>query len=91
MPEHIDMVLVKQPTRCPCGDDLRPGERAGRLASEARLLCLWCLADLRQGAAGLDGGAAGRPGPPLSLGEPRGDSGAERHRAGLGVVVATAP
>ena len=43
------MVVVDLPTRCTCGEDLRSGERAGRLATEPGLLCLWCLADLQAG------------------------------------------
>ena len=43
------MVLVSQPTRCSCGEDLRPGERAGQLRNGQGLLCLWCLADLQAG------------------------------------------
>ena len=43
------MVLVSQPTRCSCGEDLRAGERAGKLETEPGLLCLWCLADLQAG------------------------------------------
>ena len=47
--ERAVMVLVSRPTRCSCGEELRPGERAGQLGERPGLLCLWCLADLQAG------------------------------------------
>jgi hypothetical protein len=41
------MIHVMRPTRCSCGEGLRPGERAGQLGNGLELLCLWCLADLQ--------------------------------------------
>ena len=43
------MVPVGRAVRCACGEDLRPGERAGQLGGRSELLCLWCLADLQAG------------------------------------------
>lgn len=49
MQEHVEMIRVERPTRCSCGEGLRPGERAGQLGGGDELLCLWCLADLQAG------------------------------------------
>lgn len=49
MQERIEMTRVERPTRCSCGEGLRPGERAGQLGGRSELLCLWCLADLQAG------------------------------------------
>src|SRR3954471_21244889 len=49
MHERVEMVHVGRAVRCACGEDLRPGERAGQLAGRRELLCLWCLADLQAG------------------------------------------
>ena len=49
MQEHVEMIRVERPTRCSCGEGLRPGERAGQLGEGPGLLCLWCLADLQAG------------------------------------------
>ena len=43
------MVHVGRAVRCACGEDLRPGERAGQLGGRSELVCLWCLADLQAG------------------------------------------
>lgn len=49
MQERVEMVHVGRAVRCACGEDLRPGERAGRLGRRPEVLCLWCLADLQAG------------------------------------------
>lgn len=49
MHEPVEMIHVMQPTRCSCGEGLRPGERAGKLGDGPELMCLWCLADLQAG------------------------------------------
>jgi len=49
MREDVEMIRVGRGARCACGDDLRPGERAGQLVGGVELLCLWCLADLHAG------------------------------------------
>lgn len=49
MQEPVEMIHVRRPGRCSCGEALRPGERAGRLGEGPELLCLWCLADLQAG------------------------------------------
>lgn len=89
VPEHVEMVLVAPPTRCSCGEELRPGERAGRLDKGAILLRLWCWPIYGQDAQGLAGGASRRRGPPPSSLHRHGARLAERHR--LGPVVAVAP
>src|SRR3954453_9588880 len=49
MHERVEMVHVGRAVRCACGEDLRPGERAGQLGGRSEVLCLWCLADLQAG------------------------------------------
>jgi len=47
--EPVLMVRVQARTRCACGEGMGPGDRAGRINGRGKLLCLWCLADLRAG------------------------------------------
>ena len=45
----VEMIHVERPTQCACGEPLRAGERAGRLAPDPAPVCLWCLADVQAG------------------------------------------
>lgn len=45
----VQMLQVRRPTRCACGEGMGPGDRAGRIGGRRELLCLWCLADLQAG------------------------------------------
>jgi hypothetical protein len=95
MHKPVEMIHVMQPTRCSCGEDLRPGERAG-LGEGRKLLCLWCLADLQAGRprprrrrVATPWPSAAVPQRPASRSTHRHAS-PRRHRGSTGVTVAIA-
>lgn len=49
MLDGVEMVHLRAPSRCACGEGLGAGEQAGRVRGQRGLLCLWCLADLQAG------------------------------------------
>lgn len=49
MRESVQMVHVRKPSRCGCGEGMGPRDRAARIGGRGRLVCLWCLADLQAG------------------------------------------